>query len=170
MQRLSLLRCMLTNLKHASSDWCMGAGNACWVKVECMKSGKQRKAEIQLQRAGKAARAAASAAAQAVAPPALTAAMAACNPLQLAAYNSYGQPDFVARGYYVDEPFCCKDCGKQEVWTATRQKWWYEVAKGQVFTRANRCNACRRKERERAAEARRVQQQGKRQSEKEGVS
>ena len=135
----------------------MGAGNACWVKVECMKSGKQRKAEIQQQRAGRAARA--EAAAKSLPKP-LTAGMAACNPLKLAPYNSYGQPDFVVRGYYVDQPFCCKDCGKQEVWTATRQKWWYEVAKGQVFTRANRCNACRRKERERVAEARRVQQQG----------
>lgn len=122
-----------------------------------MKSGKQRKAEIQQQRAARAAKAvvnqptAVSLPAQGTAP---------CNPLKLAPYNSYGQPDFVARGYYQDQPFCCKDCGKQEVWTATRQKWWYEVAQGQVFTTANRCNSCRRKERERIAEARRIQQQG----------
>ena len=122
-----------------------------------MKSGKQRKAEIQQQRAARALKTAVPRRAQ----PALPAqGTAPCNPLKLAPYNSYGQPDFVARGYYQDEPFCCKDCGKQEVWTATRQKWWYELAQGQVFTTANRCNSCRRKERERIAEARRIQQQG----------
>ncbi|HEX5608348.1 MAG TPA: zinc-ribbon domain containing protein, partial [Candidatus Binatia bacterium] len=48
----------------------------------------------------------------------------------LAPNNSYGAPDFVTRGYYVDRNFCCIDCGKEEVWTGTQQKWWYEVAKG----------------------------------------
>lgn len=123
---------------------------------EPMKSGKQRKAELQQQRKERAARAEQATAKAAV----LQLGRAPCNPSKLAPHNSYGQPDFVLRGYYVDQPFCCKDCGKQEVWTATRQKWWYEVAQGQVFTTANRCNACRRKERERVAEARRVQQQG----------
>lgn len=47
----------------------------------------------------------------------------------LAPNNSYGAPDFVTRGFYVDRPFRCKDCGKDQVWTATQQKWWYEVAK-----------------------------------------
>ena len=121
-----------------------------------MKSGKQRKTELQQQRKERAARAE-----QATAKAAASQlGSAPCNPSKLAPHNSYGQPDFVLRGYYVDQPFCCKDCGKQEVWTATRQKWWYEVAQGQVFTTANRCNTCRRKERERVAEARRVQQQG----------
>jgi len=32
--------------------------------------------------------------------------------------------------YYVDKPFICRDCGKHEIWKATSQKWWYEVAKG----------------------------------------
>lgn len=122
-----------------------------------MKSGKQRKAEIQQQRAARALKTVVAGRAQPVLP---AQGIAPCNQLKLAPYNSYGQPDFVARGYYQDEPFCCKDCGKQEVWTATRQKWWYEVAQGQVFTTANRCNSCRRKERERIAEARRIQQQG----------
>lgn len=31
--------------------------------------------------------------------------------------------------YYVDKPFQCIDCGKEEVWTAEQQKWFYEVAK-----------------------------------------
>src|SRR5690242_12952155 len=42
--------------------------------------------------------------------------------------NSYDTPDFVRRGYYIDRPFTCKDCGAKEIWTDTQQKWWYEVA------------------------------------------
>ena len=74
--------------------------------------------------------------------------------------NSYGAPDFVGREFYVDRRFQCKDCGKDEVWTATQQKWWYESAKGGIWTMATRCRPCRRRERERVAEARRVQQEG----------
>ncbi|WLD14561.1 zinc-ribbon domain containing protein [Planctellipticum variicoloris] len=58
----------------------------------------------------------------------------------------------VERGYYLDQPFTCVDCGKDEVWTATQQKWWYEVAKGDVFTTARRCRICRRRDRERRTE------------------
>jgi hypothetical protein len=83
-----------------------------------------------------------------------------CNASLLAAYNSYGSPAFVARGYYVDMPFECADCGRQEVWRATQQKWWYEIAKGNVESRATRCSACRRVERTRQAEARRVHLEG----------
>jgi len=61
--------------------------------------------------------------------------------------NSYSTPDFVLRGYYLDRPFTCKDCGKPEVWSGTQQKWWYEVAGGGVWTMATRCRACRRRER-----------------------
>ena len=63
--------------------------------------------------------------------------------------NSHGddQPGFVIRGYYRDEEFSCKDCGKKEIWTAKRQKWWYEVAKGMVFTKAVLCKSCRSKRR-----------------------
>ena len=74
--------------------------------------------------------------------------------------NSYGAPDFVERGHYLDRPFVCKDCGKQEVWTATQQKWWYEVAKGDVFSGAARCRACRRRERERKGQARQTHLDG----------
>lgn len=81
---------------------------------------------------------------------------APCNPQNLAAYNSYGDPAFVVRGYYVDVLFQCASCRKQEVWTATQQKWWYEVAKGSVESRAKLCNPCRKVERERKAEARRI--------------
>ena len=78
------------------------------------------------------------------------------NEALLAPNNSYGAPDFVYRGYYVDRPFCCVDCGKEEVWTGTQQKWWYEVAKGFVYTTAVRCRLCRRKKREQSEESRRV--------------
>jgi hypothetical protein len=41
-----------------------------------------------------------------------------------------------------------------------QQKWWYETAKGDVFTKAVRCRACRTKERARKAAARRVHLEG----------
>jgi len=82
------------------------------------------------------------------------------NPALLRPTNSYSIPDFVEREFYVDRPFVCKDCGKSEVWTATQQKWWYETAKGDVWKVAIRCRPCRRRERERKAEARRVQHDG----------
>ncbi len=79
---------------------------------------------------------------------------------RLARHNSYGVPDFVARGYYVDRPFECAGCGRDEVWTATQQKWWYEVAQGYPYSTAKRCRACRRKERARRGEARRAHLEG----------
>jgi hypothetical protein len=85
---------------------------------------------------------------------------APCNTAQLAPYNSYGQPAFVASGYYIDQPFTCMGCGKEEVWRATQQKWWYEVAKGDVNTTAIRCCACRRAKREASAASRKVHLEG----------
>lgn len=70
------------------------------------------------------------------------------DPEALAPYNSYGVPKFVETGYYVDLPFTCQDCGKEEVWAAEQQKWWYEVAKGTVYSTAARCRACRQSRRE----------------------
>ena len=58
--------------------------------------------------------------------------------------------------YYVDHPFICRDCGAQEVWTASQQKWWYEVAKGRLDSIAVRCRPCRKKQRARKAEARAI--------------
>ena len=75
-------------------------------------------------------------------------------------HRSYSDPEFIQRGTYLDLAFTCLDCGKQEVWTATQQKWWYEVAKGNLFTRAARCRPCRRKQQARKAEARRVHLDG----------
>ena len=47
--------------------------------------------------------------------------------------------------FYVDKEFLCRDCGTTEVWTAKQQKWWYEIAKGDLETTAVRCHACRNK-------------------------
>jgi hypothetical protein len=84
----------------------------------------------------------------------LLAGRVAVNVANLRHTNSYGIPDFVMRGYYVDFPFKCKDCGKSEVWSPTQQRWWYENAKGDVWTVATRCRPCRRAERARRTAAR----------------
>jgi hypothetical protein len=126
-----------------------------------MKSGKQRRAEFDAKRAARAAKAAAERAQAARAALAREAARGVLvNREALAPHNSYGEPEFVTRGFYADQPFECVDCGKAEIWTAEQQKWWYEVAKGNAFTAARRCRACRRRERERRAEARRVHLEG----------
>ena len=78
----------------------------------------------------------------------------AVNESALKPANSYGAPQFVSRGYYEDVPFRCKICGKDEIWTAMQQKWWYEVAKGFIYSTAVRCRACRRKEQARKKDAR----------------
>jgi hypothetical protein len=68
------------------------------------------------------------------------------DPSKQAPNNSYDPPRF-----YEDRPFTCIDCGKEEVWTAEQQKWWYEVAKGPIYSRANRCRDCRRARRAKRA-------------------
>lgn len=78
----------------------------------------------------------------------------AVDPAALAPSNSYDAPAFKTRGYYVDEPFVCQSCGIDQVWTAEQQKWWYEVAKGDVFSFASRCRPCRRREKELKEQAR----------------
>jgi hypothetical protein len=84
----------------------------------------------------------------------------------LAPDGSYDAPSFVERGYYLDQPFTCVDCGKAEVWTATQQKWWYEVAKGGRWTTAQRCRPCRRRAREAKAEQTRKTEEGRARKEK----
>jgi len=123
-----------------------------------MKSGKQRRAEITAQRTQRAAKSLALKA-NLERKKVLTG-TAPCSPELLAPYNSYGCPPYVARGYYRDMLFRCISCGKEEVWAATQQKWWYEVAKGNVESTAVRCHLCRRKEQARKAEARRVHIEG----------
>ena len=87
----------------------------------------------------------------------------------LAPTNSYGRPDFVLRGFYKDLSFVCKGCGAMELWKATQQKWWYEIAKGDMFTLATRCRSCRRKERARRNEVRTKHVEGLARKGKSGV-
>lgn len=57
----------------------------------------------------------------------------------LAHINTYGTiPDF-----YVDTIFTCRKCGKEEIWRARDQKWYYEIAKGHIDAKAVECHACR---------------------------
>ena len=127
-----------------------------------MKSGKQRREELDARKNARIAKSAAELAKAAREVIEREAARGtAVNRAALAPNNSYSKPEFVTRGYYVDRPFDCVDCGKAEVWRAGQQKWWYEVAKGDVFATARRCRACRRRERERRGDARRVHLDGK---------
>ncbi|MHB1307776.1 MAG: zinc-ribbon domain-containing protein [Limisphaerales bacterium] len=53
--------------------------------------------------------------------------------------NTYGRlPE-----YYIDLAFTCRDCGKEEIWRAKDQKWYYEEAKGHIDATAVRCRSCR---------------------------
>jgi hypothetical protein len=118
-----------------------------------MKSPKQRRQEIKARRLQRAERKAGRVNARSVDRPIGTVVV---TPHLLRPTTSYGIPDFVQRGYYQDRPFRCKDCGREEIWTAAQQRWWYEVAQGDVWTTAVRCRTCRQQERLRKAEARRV--------------
>ncbi|ESS68914.1 putative zinc-binding protein [Methyloglobulus morosus KoM1] len=82
------------------------------------------------------------------------------NPANLSPNNSYGIPEFVKRGFYADLPFTCKQCGTPQIWTAQQQHWWYELAKGDVWTIAVLCRPCRIKESERKALARKIHLEG----------
>jgi len=123
-----------------------------------MKSGKQRRGEISARRKKRALKRGAMA--KAVELRNTPSRMVPVNEELLAPNNSYGAPAFVRRGYYIDIAFRCVDCGKEEVWTGSQQKWWYEIAKGFVYSSAVRCRACRRKEQARRNEARRVHLEG----------
>ena len=122
-----------------------------------MKSNKQKRLELEAKRQRREKKAVAVARQTRLPVPYGTVPV---NPTALHPTNSYGEPDFVTRGFYVDHPFTCKDCGKEEIWTATQQKWWYEVATGEVSSGAVRCRACRKRERDRKTEARRVHLEG----------
>jgi hypothetical protein len=134
-----------------------------------MKSNKQRRAELKQSRLKQSERDESAAREAAREREKDSRGSAPVNRAALAPHNSYFDPDFAARGYYLDQPFTCVDCGKDEVWTATQQKWWYEVAKGDVFTTARRCRICRRRDRERRTESRRVHLEGIARKEQKGV-
>jgi hypothetical protein len=57
---------------------------------------------------------------------------------------------YSVNAWYRDERFQCQDCGRTEVWTAESQRWWFEVAKGLIYSRAIRCRACRKAWREKS--------------------
>ncbi len=120
-----------------------------------MKSGKQRRVELIAERQAKEVKRAvkqdSTSNLEFAAP---------VNYEALAPNNSYSGSDFMRCGYYTDLPFRCVDCGTDETWTARQQKWWFEVAKGHIFSTARRCRNCRRKERERSNESRRVHLEG----------
>jgi hypothetical protein len=63
--------------------------------------------------------------------------------------SSYGIVD-----YYVDQPFSCRNCGLLDIWKAIDQKHYVEISKGHFSARAVRCRACRARERDRIAKAR----------------
>ena len=114
-----------------------------------MKSNKQRRQEIKARRLKRAEKRCAD-----VNQPAWMSPLnsVAADPKALSHNNTYGP----LPAYYVDKPFICVSCGKEEVWTARRQKWWYEIAKGNINTIAVRCHACRQQEKQRRTEARRI--------------
>jgi Probable zinc-ribbon domain len=106
-----------------------------------MKSNKQRRAEIKARRSMRASK-------KCGAPGYLNLTIAPCesapvNRGALVRYNSYGMPEFEARGFYMPVAFTCRDCGVNEVWTAKQQKLWYEDWQGPVFSVALRCRPCR---------------------------
>ncbi len=70
--------------------------------------------------------------------------------------NTYGPLPL----FYVDKLITCRNCGKQEVWWAEKQKWWYEVAKGSIESTAIKCRECRKIDKERKTEARKVHLEG----------
>ncbi|MCL2713886.1 MAG: zinc-ribbon domain-containing protein [Alphaproteobacteria bacterium] len=46
--------------------------------------------------------------------------------------------------YYMNRLFTCHDCGKEEIWTAREQRWWFEVLHRSIRSVALRCSACRK--------------------------
>jgi len=75
---------------------------------------------------------------------------------KLAHNNTYGPLPL----FYVDKLVVCRECGTQEVWTAEQQKWWYEIAKGNISSIAVKCRSCRKKNHERKAAARKIHLDG----------
>ncbi len=63
---------------------------------------------------------------------------------KLAHINTYGS----LPGYYIDQPFTCRKCGKHEIWKAKDQKWYYEEVKGHMDARAVECHDCRKQKRQ----------------------
>ncbi|MCU0714476.1 MAG: zinc-ribbon domain-containing protein [Pirellula sp.] len=71
--------------------------------------------------------------------------------------NSYDPPP----NWYIDKPFTCCECGREDVWTAQQQKWYYEVAKGSLFATATHCRECRNRIRDARDEQRKKSEAGR---------
>src|SRR5437588_2632017 len=120
-----------------------------------MKNGRQRREEIKAQRKQRnAKRNSPQAKPRQAARPAGNVPV---NEQALAPYKSYGAPAFAVRGYYQDIALAV---AKKRSGQRTQQKWWYEVAKGYVYSNAKFCWPCRKRERARREEARRVYFEG----------
>ena len=115
--------------------------------MDGFKSGKQRRAEIRAERARRREKRAQ----QICFPPSSSVPV---DYAKLAFNNSYDISVFALRGYYVDQPFVCRDCGVAGVWTAQQQRWWYETLRGSQHAIASRCRPCRLRERQRKEQAR----------------
>ncbi len=103
-----------------------------------MKSSKQRRLEIKEKRRKKAAKLKIST-------------FEVCDPLPKGAVLSssmelrHNNIYCVLPLFYVDKAYSCQDCGSKELWTAKQQKWWYEIAKGNIYSSAVKCLKCRKK-------------------------
>lgn len=125
-----------------------------------MKSNKQRRKEIKLKRLARAEKLRKEL--QNTAPPYAMdverniSGIVLADQSELQHNNTYcALPD-----YYLDKAFTCIDCGSEEVWTGKQQKWWYEVAKGNINATAVRCRPCRKIKQKIKAEARKVHLEG----------
>lgn len=118
-----------------------------------MKSGKQKRLEIKAARLKRAKKLAGSFDPLRGDPPKGS---VPANHEELQHNNTYG----ILPNFYFDKPFVCKDCGSWELWTAKQQKWWYEIAKGDINSTAVRCRPCRKKERDRKERARETHFEG----------
>jgi hypothetical protein len=111
-------------------------------------SNKQKKAQLRLQNAAHRRRRLAAEGRLVLGHEVPPGAIAA-NPSKQTQSNSYA-----TKFFYVDQEFTCVGCGVDKVWTATQQKWYYEVAGGSIYGEAKRCRACRRRRRDELARQR----------------
>jgi hypothetical protein len=131
-----------------------------------MKSGKQRRSELKVRKQSRQTKVVdrENAALEIERQAMLASKIADGKPIvdltALAPNNSYDVPDFVKLGYYLDRPFNCTGCNSPEIWKAAQQKWWYEEAKGALWSIAKFCRTCRHQERIRRDEARRIHLDG----------
>jgi Probable zinc-ribbon domain len=44
--------------------------------------------------------------------------------------------------FYTREEYYCRDCGKKVVWTALEKYQYYEIEKGNMYTKRVRCDLC----------------------------